>query len=144
MAIMASGDPQAQLIKPQQSVQARPTPPTGQNELTSEPPLELPLSFRKILYDMKTKDPTILDRRYQELRAAEKSSSPVEEGGVVKLSSPQEARTDVQNTNLYTRMGGQCISVKLRGRSSREGTSDTVEARVGLVAEGWDFQYLDD
>jgi len=84
MAIMASGDPQAQLIKPQQSVQARPTPPTGQNGLSTEPPLELPPSFRKILHDVKTKDPTILDRRYQEL--AEKSSSPVEDGGVVKLT----------------------------------------------------------
>jgi len=84
MAIMASGDSQAQ---PQQSVQARPTLPKGQNGLEyTEPPLELPPSFRKFLHDVKTKDPTILDRRYQEFLEAEMSSSPVEEGGVVKLT----------------------------------------------------------
>lgn len=91
MAIMESGDPQAQLIRPQQTVEApKPTLPTGQNGLNTEPPLELPPSFRKILHDVKAKDPTIFDRWYRKFLEAEVSSSPVEEGGVVKLFSPRE------------------------------------------------------
>jgi hypothetical protein len=119
MAIMESGDSQAQLIRPQQSVEARPTLPTGQNGLNTEPPLELPRSFRKIIHDVKTKDPTILDRRYREFFEAEKSSSPVSEGGIVKLSSSREGNTDVQNPNSYTWMGGrfyQRIPVDMRER----------------------------
>jgi len=58
--------------------------------LSGEPPLELPPTFRRIVNDIKIKDRALIEHRYQEFLEIEsrEASTPLQEGGQVKLSHP--------------------------------------------------------
>ena len=58
--------------------------------LIDEAPLELPPTFRRIVNEIKIKDPALIEHRYREFVEIEnrQASTPVQGGGQVKLFHP--------------------------------------------------------